>query len=46
MDGIDVDVLSFNRVSASDLVRYDGIIINSTVYFGRHVATVVSRMAN
>ncbi|HJJ50528.1 MAG TPA: NAD(P)H-dependent oxidoreductase [Methanocorpusculum sp.] len=34
VEGIDVDVLSFNRVSATDLVRYDGIILGSPVYFG------------
>jgi NAD(P)H dehydrogenase (quinone) len=32
--GIKVDVLAFNRVTASDLVRYDGIILGSPVYFG------------
>ena len=32
--GIKVDVLAFNRVTASDFVRYDGIILGSPVYFG------------
>jgi NAD(P)H dehydrogenase (quinone) len=32
--GIKVDVFAFNRVTASDLVRYDGIILGSPVYFG------------
>lgn len=34
VDGVNVDVLSFNSVSATDLVRYDGIILGSPVYFG------------
>ncbi|MDO5845654.1 MAG: NAD(P)H-dependent oxidoreductase [Methanocorpusculum sp.] len=34
VEGISVDVLSFNRVSATDLVRYDGIVLGSPVYFG------------
>lgn len=34
VEGISVDVLSFNRVSASDMVHYDGIILGSPVYFG------------
>lgn len=34
IEGITVDVLSFNRVSASDLPRYDGILLGSPVYFG------------
>ncbi|MDO5844187.1 MAG: NAD(P)H-dependent oxidoreductase [Methanocorpusculum sp.] len=34
VDGVTVDVLSFNRVSASDMVRYDGIVLGSPVYFG------------
>ncbi len=34
VEGVDVEVLSFNRVSASDLVRYDGIVLGSPVYFG------------
>jgi NAD(P)H dehydrogenase (quinone) len=32
--GIKVDVLAFNRVTASDFVRYDGIVLGSPVYFG------------
>ncbi|MCK9313471.1 MAG: NAD(P)H-dependent oxidoreductase [Methanocorpusculum sp.] len=32
--GVEVDVLQFNRVTASDLVRYDGVILGSPVYFG------------
>lgn len=32
--GMMVDVLSFNRVTASDFIRYDGIILGSPVYFG------------
>lgn len=32
--GIKVDVLAFNRVTASDFIRYDGIILGSPVYFG------------
>lgn len=34
IDGVSVDVKSFNMVSSSDLVRYDGIILGSPVYFG------------
>ena len=34
VEGVDVEVLSFNRISASDLVRYDGIVLGSPVYFG------------
>ena len=34
VEGVNVDVLAFNRVTASDLVRYDGIILGSPVYFG------------
>jgi NAD(P)H dehydrogenase (quinone) len=34
VEGIDVDILAFNRVTASDLIRYDGIILGSPVYFG------------
>jgi NAD(P)H dehydrogenase (quinone) len=34
VEGVDVEVLSFNRVSATDLPRYDGIILGSPVYFG------------
>jgi NAD(P)H dehydrogenase (quinone) len=33
-EGVTAEVLSFNRVSASDLVRYDGIVLGSPVYFG------------
>jgi NAD(P)H dehydrogenase (quinone) len=32
--GIRVDVFEFNRVTASDFARYDGIILGSPVYFG------------
>ena len=38
VEGVNVDVLAFNRVTASDLVRYDGIILGSPVYFGRIAA--------
>ncbi len=34
VEGVNVDVLAFNRVTASDIVRYDGIILGSPVYFG------------
>ncbi|RBQ25215.1 MAG: NAD(P)H dehydrogenase (quinone) [Methanocorpusculum sp. MCE] len=34
VEGVNVDVLAFKRVTASDLVRYDGIILGSPVYFG------------
>jgi len=40
IEGIDVDVLSFNRVSATDLPRYDGIVLGSPVYFGSVAAEV------
>ncbi len=33
VEGLNVDVLAFNRVTASDLIRYDGIILGSPVYF-------------
>ena len=31
---IKVDILAFNRVTVSDLVRYEGIILGSPVYIG------------
>lgn len=34
IEGVSVEVKSFNMISASDLVRYDGIILGSPVYFG------------
>lgn len=40
VEGVDVEVLSFNRVSATDLVRYDGIILGSPVYYGSVAAEV------
>jgi len=40
IEGVDVDVLSFNRVSATDLPRYDGIVLGSPVYFGCIAAEV------
>lgn len=43
VEGIDVDILSFNRVSATDLPRYDGIILGSPVYFGT-MATEVKEL--
>jgi Multimeric flavodoxin WrbA len=40
VDGVEVDVLSFNRISATDLVAYDGIILGSPVYYGSVAAEV------
>ncbi len=38
--GMSVDVKSFNMVSATDLARYDGIVLGSPVYFGSPAAEV------
>ncbi|HJJ46663.1 MAG TPA: NAD(P)H-dependent oxidoreductase [Methanocorpusculum sp.] len=40
VEGVEVDVMSFNRVSATDFIRYEGIILGSPVYFGSVAAEV------
>jgi len=40
VEGVEAEVLSFNRISASDFPRYDGIILGSPVYFGTVAAEV------
>ena len=40
IEGTKVDVKSFNMISATDLVRYDGILLGSPVYFGSPAAEV------